>query len=118
MEARATRRPGQKGTKKLLQKFGDRLIFVRYRYDPVRRRRFTTVELIVDESPWNPPSQIAPPAALVSGQLVGVRIDLGERDLHQKVKDAGGRWEPRRGLWLLPLRKARALGLKGRLVSL
>ena len=63
MEARATRRPGQKGTKKLVQKFGDRLIFVRYRYDTERRRRFTTVELIVDESPWNPRSPISPPVA-------------------------------------------------------
>jgi len=116
MEARSTRRPGQKGTKKLLQKFGDRLIFVRYRYDREQQRRFTTVELIVDESPWTPASRIAPPTN--TEELVGIRIDLSERSLRQKVKDAGGRWERRSGLWLLPLRRARALGLKGRLVSL
>jgi hypothetical protein len=54
MEARTTRRPGQKGTKKLVKRFGDRLIFVRYRYDIHRQRRYTTVELIVDEQPWAP----------------------------------------------------------------
>ena len=118
MEARATRRPGQQGTRKLAQEFGDRLIFVRYRYDAERRRRFTTVELIVDESPWTPPSPISPPVAPTPGELVGVRIDVSEGTLRRKVKDAGGRWEPRRGLWLLPMRRARALGVRQRLVPL
>ena len=54
MEARTTQRPGQKGTKKLVERFGERLIFVRYRYDPQRRRSYTTAELIVDERYWAP----------------------------------------------------------------
>jgi hypothetical protein len=54
MEARVTVRPGQRGTKKLVRRFGERLICVRYRYDASQRKRFTTVELIVDEAPWSP----------------------------------------------------------------
>ncbi|MEK6246087.1 MAG: hypothetical protein AABM33_16510 [Pseudomonadota bacterium] len=33
METRLTLRPGQDGTKKLLQRFGKRLVAVRYLYD-------------------------------------------------------------------------------------
>ena len=63
MEARATLRPGKKGTKKLVARFGDRLICVRYRYDARRRKRFTTVELIVEEADWTPPDATAQPPA-------------------------------------------------------
>ncbi len=43
---------GQKGTKRLLAEYGDRLICVRYRYDAQRKKRFKTVELLVAERDW------------------------------------------------------------------
>jgi hypothetical protein len=46
-------KPGQKGTKQLLAQYGDRLICVRYRYDPARKKRFETVELVAAERDWN-----------------------------------------------------------------
>lgn len=51
LEARARRRPGDKGTKRLLEGYGARLLFVRYRYNPETRTMLTTVELVVDERP-------------------------------------------------------------------
>lgn len=54
MQTRLSLKPGQKGTKKLVAEYGDRLIAVRYRYDLSRQRRYKTVELIVEESPWLP----------------------------------------------------------------
>ncbi len=54
MQTRLSLRPGQKGTKKLVVKYGDRLVAVRYRYDAEQKRRYKTVELIVEESPWSP----------------------------------------------------------------
>jgi hypothetical protein len=48
-------KPGQKGTKQLLAQYRDRLICVRYRYDTQRKKRFTTVELLVAERDWEPP---------------------------------------------------------------
>jgi len=54
METRVTLRPGDKGTKKLVQEFGQKLLCVRYRYDPVRRMRHKTVELVVESAPWDP----------------------------------------------------------------
>ncbi len=54
MQARRTLVPGQKGTKKFLDHYGEKLICVRYRYDEQQRKRVTTVELIVEESAWTP----------------------------------------------------------------
>jgi hypothetical protein len=36
METRLTLKPGQKGTKRLVARYGDQLVRVRYRYDPER----------------------------------------------------------------------------------
>ncbi len=44
--------PGQKGTKKLFDQYGARLFCVRYRYDREKRKRFKTIELIIEEGPW------------------------------------------------------------------
>lgn len=46
METRLHLKPGQNGTKRLVQKYGDRLVCVRYRYDEVSGQRHKTVELI------------------------------------------------------------------------
>ena len=44
-------KPGQNGTKRLVEKYGDTLLCVRYRYDELRGVRLKTVEIIVDEKP-------------------------------------------------------------------
>jgi hypothetical protein len=123
MEARTTRRPGQKGTKRLLQRFGDRLLFIRYRYDPAGRRRVTTVELIVDEQPWAPrPDTTLDTAAPLPrpanpSDLVALRIAAHELELRTRVKGAGGKWDVTRRAWILPLRRVRVLALEDRIVS-
>ena len=89
MRIRQTLKPGQRGTQKLLARFGDRLVAVRYRYDAVTRRRLKTVELIVDEADWSPPSP-----RLLDATVVEVRIAWDEADLRRQVKQAGGRWNP------------------------
>jgi len=146
MEARATLRPGQKGTKKLLARFGDRLICVRYRYDTTRRKRFTTVELIVDEADWTAsipiPAGAAPPVHIGSPpetatetpagtpkepygdpssaipDLVGLRVGFKEMGLRQRVKTAGAKWDPGRRVWLLHRDRAIGLGLQERIATL
>jgi hypothetical protein len=117
MEARVTLRPGQRGTKKLVERFGDRLICVRYRYDASQRKRFTTVELVGEEAPWRSaiPSRGTRPIGETSEQ-VAVRVGYREEVLRQQVKAAGGRWDADRRLWQLPLSRARALGLVDRIV--
>lgn len=49
-----TLRPGDAGTKRLVKKFGERLVAVRYRGNPSRRVCTTTIEIVVDEGFWMP----------------------------------------------------------------
>jgi hypothetical protein len=105
MSIQLTRKPGQKGTKRLLLVYGDKLVCVRYRYDEVRRRRSKTVELVVEECEWMP-----------ADTPVRVRVAWGERDLGVRVKRAGGRWLSEVKLWELPYGKAVSLGLTERIV--
>ncbi|HEX9005141.1 MAG TPA: hypothetical protein VGB07_34845 [Blastocatellia bacterium] len=102
--------PGQKGTKRLHEQFGDRLLCVRYRYDDQLQKRFKTVELIVEETAWTPP-----PAPIPATAIVGVRVEFAEVELQRKVKQAGGRWNPTRRLWEIRYDQAARLGLKSRI---
>ena len=65
-------KPGQKGTKRLLAQYGDRLICVRYRYEPS-----------------------TPPVA--ADQIVEVRVAFAEVAVRERVKQAGGTWNPSEG---------------------
>ena len=49
-----TLRPGDRGTIRLVRKYGEKLIRVRYRYNPDTQKRVKTIELIIDERPWAP----------------------------------------------------------------
>jgi len=109
MKTRLILRPGSRGTKKLLAQYGRRLICVRYRYDERLKRRYKTIELIVDEAVWEP----GPPA----GTMVGVRIRFEEEALRRRIKEAGGRWEPGTRLWRIRYNKAVKLGLRNRIVD-
>jgi len=109
MRARRTLTPGQKGTKKLQDQYGAKLLYVRYRYDAERRRRYKTVELIVEDAPWIPPVKMAADA------MVGVRVAFQEVEMQRNVKRAGGKWNPQRRLWEMRYDQAVALGLKDRI---
>jgi hypothetical protein len=107
MEIRLSLKPGQKGTKKLVAEYGERLVCVRYRYDEARRRRYKTVELIVEEQEWLP-----------AGARYGVRVEWGEIDLARRVKAAGGEWDGQRKVRLVDQETVTALGLEARVTGL
>ncbi len=112
MEIKTTLRPGENGTKALLRQYGDQLVCVRYRYDKVRRKRYKTVELIVDESPWVPSTSYA------MDKPVFLRVGYNELELRERVKASGGFWDVRRKAWRLEFRKAIELGLEDRILGL
>lgn len=112
MRARSKLTPGQPGTRKLVEQYGERLVCVRYRYDALKRRRYTTAEIVVDESDWDPM-----PSATARRERVAVRIDVREVRLREKVKAAGGRWDPEKRLWHLPMEQVLQLGLHGRVAK-
>jgi hypothetical protein len=114
METRLSLAPGQNGTKKLLARFGERLVRVRYRYDARRKLRIKTVELIVETVPWVP-RQKSPPWK--PDEKAGVRIAFGETDLRRQVKAAGGVWRADRKLWEIDWGTVLALGLRERVAE-
>ncbi|WP_412070173.1 hypothetical protein [Rubrivirga sp. IMCC43871] len=107
MRVLQTLRPGHRGTRRFVDRFGDQLVCVRYRTDGANRR-VTTVELVVDERAW------APRAATV----VGVRVVWGEAEVARRVKASGGVWDASRKVWRLRAGEARRLGLADRTVPL
>jgi len=111
MKARSTLKPNQRGAKKFSKQYGDRLVYVRYRYDPVQKKRFTTVELIVDEADWTPRNMPSP------DQIVGIQVEVQERDVQKRMKQAGGRWNAQRKVWELRYDKVVAEGWQARMVT-
>jgi hypothetical protein len=77
--------------------------------------RYTTVELIVAQSPWFPRARPRkrPPS---SDELVLVRVAYDQAALRAKLKAIGAIWRPRHRLWELPWGAAQALGLEERIV--
>ena len=86
MKTRLILKPGQKGTKRLTDKYGDALVCVRFRYDAESRQRLKTVELIVERADWTSP---APKYSVDTP--VPLRIEGYEKELRAQAKAAGGR---------------------------
>lgn len=97
MKTRVNLKPGQKGTKKLVDQYGDTLVCVRYRYDSKANKRYKTVEIIVSESEWAPP-----PAKYSEGELVPLKIGINETALQSQARAVGGRWDKDQQFWIVP----------------
>ncbi len=110
-------RPGQPGTKRLQRRFGDRLLIVRYRHDAESDRRFTTVELIIDEGPRATRTPQERRLFPRPNQRVHVRIAYDETALRATVKAAGGTWDTTRRAWIVPYAVAADLGLTDRILG-
>lgn len=128
MHVLAIRRPGQRGTQKLVTHYGDRLVCVRYRYDAAAGKRYKTAEIIIDEAAWTPPPPHpdAPKPVLKVDYIddldtrpehreVGVKVFFRENALRERVKAAGGRWSKTEKLWQMPYEMALSLGLEHRI---
>ena len=89
-------KPGQKGTRRLVEKYGDRLLCVRYRYDELRGVRLKTVEIIVEEKPCTMAIRYR------DTDIVAVSVPYAEKALRDMLKAAGGRWDPEERLWRVP----------------
>lgn len=110
MKSRLNLKPGQKGTKHLVEKYGKSLLYVRYRYDENRGVRLKTVEIVVEEKPWDPLLQLR------DEEIVPVIVNFSEIDLRDRLKAAGGRWNPDEKLWFVPYGPIRGSALEDRIM--
>jgi len=96
----------------LLVQYEDCLVCVRYRYDAQQKKRFKTVELIVAEHEWDPPTP-----RFAADAIVGVRVGFAEVEVREQVQQAGGKWNWSRRVWELCYAQAVALKLESRIVE-
>jgi hypothetical protein len=96
--------PGSPGTRKLLERYGDALVCVRYREDAGQASRYTTVEIVVDRR------SIVPAERLLD-------LPFNDTELRRTVIAAGGQWDPRLRLWRVPTSAIRRLGLLEHVVT-
>ena len=96
--------PEAPGARRWAASYGQQLVCVRYRVDPLRQRRLTTVEIVVDEAPT------------LNSVRVGVRVAWGEKELGRTVRAAGGAWDHDAKVWMMTLGQAKRLGLADRIV--
>jgi len=96
MKSRLNLKAGQDGTKKLVEKYGNALLYVRYRYDEVKGLRLRTVELIDEAVAWQPTLRIR------KEEMVPVNVLFSEKDLREKMKVLGGKWHPEEKSWFVP----------------
>jgi len=104
-------KPGQNGTKRLVEQYGDKLLCVRYRFDETRGMKVKTVELIVDERPLTRPR-------FRDDELVPVRVGYGEAALREQLRSLRARWDGERKLWYVRYGRIRGTALEERLAEL
>ena len=109
MKTRKHLKPGQDGTKRLVEQYGDALICVRYRYDEQRGVQLKTVEIIVEEKPVGP-------ARYHDEDTVRLVVSFTEKGLRERLKTAGGRWDPQEKVWLVRYGTIRGTELEDRIL--
>lgn len=98
--------PPQPGTRRLQQRYGEALVCVRYRHDATGLRRFTTVEIVVDEAPVT--------GRRVDQRWFPVRIGFHEDTLRATAKTHGARWDRDAKIWHLKGAAVKKLQLESR----
>jgi hypothetical protein len=118
-----TVKPGQKGTKELLSRFGANLLRVRYRYDEDTCESLKTVELVVQRRSLKPTADCRGSrerggrSGSAGRRRVALRVSWREKEPRSGVKSAGGRWDPVRRVWILRRDAAERLDLLDRIVG-
>jgi hypothetical protein len=70
------------------------------------------MELLVAERDWEPPRP-----RFAHDQIVGLRVAFADVAVRDRVKQAGGTWNPERRVWPLRYDRVVALGLNRRIVD-
>ena len=105
-------KPGKPGTKKYEREFGDKLIYIRHKYNEFQNKKIVTVEIVVDTNDWYPDSKRIP-----HNKIMNIHVGYNEKHIRKMIKEAGAKWNPKKQVWQLPYNQIDALGLTGRIRS-
>jgi len=111
MITRLKLKPGQRGTKALVEQYGDALVCIRYRYDAASRTRIKTVELIVETKQLSSSKHV-----IKHNEIVPVQIAYGEKDLGKQIRSLGGKWDAAVKLWYVPYGKIKGTELEKHII--
>lgn len=70
-----------------------------------------TVEIVVEEKAWKPSIRFR------DEDIVTLVVAYTEKNLRDKLKAAGGRWDPLEKVWLVPYGSIRGTGLEERIIE-
>jgi hypothetical protein len=103
-------KPNQPGTKKWVEKYGENLICVRYRYDKTNCRMLKTVEIVVEAKAYKKTTYRIP-----SNKLIPLKVEINDANLRRIVKNAGGKWHQKEKVWMLPYKEIIKLRLENKI---
>ena len=110
MKTYAHLKPGQRGTLRLVETYGEKLLCVRYRYDEKRGVKLKTVEIIVDEKPLRHPRYN-------DDDVVPISVAFDETELRDALKKIRARWEPQIKMWFAPYGLIRGTPLEAKIAA-
>jgi hypothetical protein len=110
MKTYAHLKPGQRGTLRLQQQYGNALLCVRYRYDEARGMKIKTVEIIVEEKPLLH-------SRFKSDDYVPVSVGYHEKELRELLRKCRARWEPEQKVWYVRYELIRRTPLEARVAA-
>ncbi len=113
MEIIKTYKPGQDGSKRYVQKYGEQLCAVRYRRSPCKRTVYTTVEIIVAQRD----AYQRQDRERGNSKWVALKIGQKELTLRGEVKRIGGRWSRVAKVWVVQRSLAQSANLDHRIVE-
>jgi hypothetical protein len=111
-DVRKTMRPGEPGTRRHLRDWGDRLVCVRHRVDPVKGLRFTTIEIVASAKRVARLKREPHPEALVYA-----RVGRDEWELESRLRTTrSATYDEALNVWRMRYETAVRLRLKRRIL--
>ncbi|WP_299597600.1 hypothetical protein [uncultured Microbulbifer sp.] len=117
MDVIKTFKPGDDGTKRYSEKYGQQLCAVRYRRSPCKKTVYTTVEIIVSARDAYKRQERALPRHTPDKKWVALKIGFEETHLRNEVRRIGGRWSQSAQAWAANRRLAESANLGHRIVE-
>ncbi|WP_160151720.1 hypothetical protein [Microbulbifer sp. ALW1] len=117
MEIIKTIRPGQDGSKRYQEKYGDQLCAVRYRRSPCKSTVYTTVEIIVAQREAYQQKGREQRPEKVGEDWVAIKIAYEELELRNEIRRIGGRWSRMAKAWVAKRHLVSRLNIDHRIVE-